>query len=85
MAVEITTPQDHLGDCIGDINRRRGVIRDQEPRGNGVVLQAEVPLAEMFGYIGDLRAMTSGRANFTMQFHHYDIVPDNIAAEILKR
>ena len=85
MLVEITTPMEYLGDCIGDINRRRGVIRSQEPRGNGVVLQADVPLRDMFGYIGDLRAMTSGRASFTMQFGQYGIVPDNIAAEIFGR
>lgn len=85
MAVEITTPQDYVGDCIGDINRRRGVICNQEPRGNGIVLQAEVPLAEMFGYIGDLRAMTSGRADYTMQFDHYGIVPDNIAYELIRK
>jgi len=85
MAVEITTPQDYVGDCIGDVNRRRGMIRSQEPRGNGIVLQADVPLAEMFGYIGDLRAMTSGRASYTMQFDHYGIVPNNIATDIIRR
>ena len=85
MAVEIITPQDYVGDCIGDINRRRGVIHSQEPRGNGIVLQADVPLAEMFGYIGDLRAMTSGRASYTMQFDHYGIVPDNIASDIIRK
>jgi elongation factor G len=85
MSVEVTTPQDHIGDCIGDLNRRRGEIREQEVRGTTVVLQAHVPLGEMFGYIGDLRAMTSGRASFSMHFDHYGIVPDNIAAEIMKR
>ncbi len=85
MAVEVTTPQDHIGDCIGDINRRRGEIRSQELRGSTVILQADVPLGEMFGYIGDLRAMTSGRANFSMHFDHYNIVPENIAADIIKR
>jgi elongation factor G len=85
MFVEIITPLDYVGECIGDINRRRGAIRDQEPRGNGVAIHAEVPLAEMFGYIGDLRAMTSGRANFTMQFEHYGIVPNHIASEIIRR
>ena len=85
MAVEIITPQDYVGDCIGDINRRRGVIHSQEPRGNGIVLQADVPLAELFGYIGDLRAMTSGRASYTMQFDHYGIVPDNIASDIIRK
>lgn len=85
MFVEVTTPQDHIGDCIGDLNRRRGEIREQEQRGTTIVLQAHVPLGEMFGYIGDLRAMTSGRASFSMHFDHYGMVPDNIAAEIIKR
>ncbi|MDX1812189.1 MAG: elongation factor G, partial [Gammaproteobacteria bacterium] len=71
MFVEVTTPQDFIGDCIGDLNRRRGEIREQEVRGTTVVLQANVPLAEMFGYIGDLRAMTTGRASFSMHFNHY--------------
>ncbi|WP_455220832.1 elongation factor G [Kaarinaea lacus] len=85
MFVEVTTPQDYIGDCIGDINRRRGEIRDQKVRGTTVVLQADVPLAEMFGYIGDLRAMTAGRASFSMHFNHYGVVPDGIAASIVQR
>lgn len=84
MFVEVTTPQDHIGECIGDLNRRRGEIREQEVRGTTVVLQAHVPLAEMFGYIGDLRAMTSGRASFSMHFDHYGVVPDSIAASIVE-
>jgi elongation factor G len=85
MAVEVATPTDHVGDCIGDLNRRRGVIRSQEQRSNGSVIEAEVPLKEMFGYIGSLRALTSGRAQFSMQFSHYAEAPQNVLQEIVKR
>lgn len=71
MAVEVVTPQDHIGDVIGDLNRRRGLVRQQSARGNAAVIEAHVPLAQMFGYIGNLRALSSGRASFTMQFDHY--------------
>jgi elongation factor G len=84
MAVEITTPSDSVGDCIGDINQRRGVLRDQRVNGTAIVLHALLPLAEMFGYIGDLRALSSGRAVFSMQFEHYAVVPDSITANIAK-
>jgi len=82
MSVEIVTPDDYLGDVIGDINRRRGMVEGQEQRGNGLVVNASAPLSEMFGYIGDLRSMTSGRATFTMEFDHYAQVPKQIADEI---
>ncbi|MGH7041316.1 MAG: elongation factor G, partial [Acetobacteraceae bacterium] len=85
MDVEITTPQDHVGDVVGDINRRRGTIHNQESSGSTIIVRAHVPLKEMFGYISDLRSMTKGRASFTMQFHHYDPVPRNIADEIMAR
>jgi elongation factor G len=85
MAVEVITPTDHVGDCIGDINRRRGLVRHQELRGSGSVIQAQVPLQEMFGYIGHLRAMTSGRASFTMQFDHYAAVPTRLAEGLTGR
>ena len=75
MAVEVVTPIDHLGDCLGDLHRRRGSIRAQESRGNAAVVQARVPLAEMFGYIGSLRALSSGRAQYSMQFDHYAVAP----------
>jgi len=75
MAVEVVTPTDHLGDVIGDLHRRRGQVQDQQPRGNASVVTATVPLKEMFGYIGHLRAMTSGRAQYTMQPSHYDVAP----------
>jgi len=85
MDVEVTTPQDHVGDVVGDLNRRRGMIQSQESSGSTVMVRAHVPLKEMFGYISDLRSMTKGRASFTMQFHHYDPVPRNIADEIMAK
>jgi elongation factor G len=85
MDVEITTPQDHVGDVVGDLNRRRGMIQNQESSGSTVIVRAHVPLKEMFGYISQLRSMTKGRASFTMQFHHYDPVPRNIADEIMAK
>ncbi len=85
MDVEVTTPPDHVGDVVGDLNRRRGMIQNQEMAATSVVVRAHVPLKEMFGYISDLRSMTKGRASFTMQFHHYDPVPRNIADEIMAK
>ena len=85
MEVEVTTPQDHVGDVVGDLNRRRGTIQSQESSGSTVMVRAHVPLKEMFGYINQLRGMTKGRASFTMQFHHYDPVPRNIADEIMAK
>ncbi len=83
MKVETVTPGDHLGDVIGDLNRRRGTIQDQLERGANIAVVALVPLSEMFGYIGQLRSMTSGRASFTMEFSHYDEVPRNVAEEVI--
>jgi elongation factor G len=85
MDVEVTTPQDHVGDVVGDLNRRRGQIQNQDSSGSTIIVRAHVPLKEMFGYISDLRSMTKGRASFTMQFHHYDPVPRNIADEIMAK
>ena len=85
MDVEVTTPQDHVGDVVGDLNRRRGMIQNQDSAGSTILVRAHVPLKEMFGYISDLRSMTKGRASFTMQFHHYDPVPRNIADEIMAK
>ena len=85
MDVEVTTPQDHVGDVVGDLNRRRGMIQNQESAGSTILVRAQVPLKEMFGYISHLRSMTKGRASFTMQFHHYDPVPRNIADEIMTK
>jgi len=83
MKVETVTPGDYLGDVIGDMNRRRGTILDQIERGANIAVVATVPLSEMFGYIGQLRSMTSGRASFTMEFSHYDPVPKNVADEVI--
>ncbi|MGH7069487.1 MAG: elongation factor G, partial [Acetobacteraceae bacterium] len=85
MDVEVTTPQDHVGDVVGDLSRRRGLIQSQESSGSTIIVRAHVPLKEMFGYISDLRSMTKGRASFTMQFHHYDPVPRAIADEIMAK
>jgi elongation factor G len=85
MLVEVTTSEEFYGDIIGDLNRRRGVILGMESRGSTYVVRAHVPLAEMFGYVNDLRALTSGRANYSMEFDHYEPVPRNIAEEIIAR
>ncbi|MEK6274133.1 MAG: elongation factor G [Actinomycetota bacterium] len=83
MAVEVVTPEDYLGDVMGDLNSRRGHIEHLEPRGNAQVIKARVPLATMFGYATDLRSTTQGRATFTMQFDRYEEVPQSIAGEIV--
>jgi elongation factor G len=84
MAVEVVTPEEFLGDVIGDLSRRRGKVQGQEQRGNALAVQAFVPLGEMFGYATDLRSSTQGRATFTMQFARYEQVPDNISQEIIE-
>jgi elongation factor G len=84
MNVDVFTPDDHVGDVIGDLNRRRGMIKSQDPGATGVRIKAEVPLSEMFGYIGDLRTMTSGRGQFSMEFDHYAPCPRNVADEVIK-
>jgi elongation factor G len=83
MKVDVFTPEDHVGDVIGDLNRRRGMIRDQEPGATGIRVKADVPLSEMFGYIGHLRTMTSGRGQFSMEFSHYNQCPNNVAEEVI--
>jgi elongation factor G len=85
MLVEVTTSEEFYGDVIGDLNRRRGTILGMESRSSMYVVRGHVPLAEMFGYVNDLRSMTSGRANYTMEFAHYDPVPKNIADEIIAK
>jgi elongation factor G len=84
MAVEVVTPQEFLGDVIGDLSRRRGRVEGQEPRGNALAVKASVPLAEMFGYATDLRSNTQGRATYTMQFDRYEEVPNNLAEGIVE-
>ncbi len=85
MKVEVLTPEDYTGNIIGDLTSRRGQVTGQEQRGNAVAIDAMVPLASMFGYINNLRSMSSGRAQFSMQFDHYDPVPSNISEEIQKK
>ena len=82
MKVEVVTPDEYTGNIIGDLTSRRGQVQGQETRGNAIVINAFVPLANMFGYINNLRSMSSGRAQFTMQFDHYEPVPQNISEEI---
>jgi len=84
MAVEVVTPQEFLGEVIGDLSRRRGRVEGQEPRGNALAVTASVPLSEMFGYATDLRSNTQGRANYSMQFDRYEEVPNSIAEEIVE-
>ncbi len=84
MKVDVFTPEDHVGDVIGDLNRRRGMIQGQESGPTGVRIKAQCPLSEMFGYIGDLRTMTSGRGQFSMEFEHYAACPKNVAEEVIK-
>jgi len=84
MNIDVFTPEDHMGDVIGDLNRRRGMIKSQSTNPMGVRIKAEAPLSEMFGYIGDLRTMTSGRGQFSMEFDHYAPCPKNVADEVIK-
>ena len=84
MKVDVFTPDEQVGDVIGDLNRRRGMIKSQEPGATNVRIKAECPLSEMFGYIGDLRTMTSGRGQFTMEFLHYMPCPRNVAEVVIK-
>jgi elongation factor G len=84
MNVDVFTPDDYMGDVIGDLNRRRGMMKSQETSQTGARIKADVPLSEMFGYISDLRTMTSGRGQFSMSFSHYAPCPSNIAEEVIK-
>jgi elongation factor G len=85
MSVEVTTPEDNMGDVIGDLNSRRGIIQSMEERSGARVIKALVPLSEMFGYVGDLRSKTQGRASYSMQFDSYAEVPQNVAKEIIAK
>ena len=82
MRVEVVTPEDYMGSVIGDLNSRRGQIQGQDMRGNASVINAMVPLANMFGYVNTLRSMSQGRAQYTMHFDHYAEVPQNVSEEI---
>ena len=83
MKVDVFTPEDNVGDVIGDLNRRRGMIKDQMAASTGVRIKADVPLSEMFGYIGHLRTITSGRGQFSMEFSHYMPCPNSVADEVI--
>jgi len=85
MLVEVVTPEEHMGDVIGDLNSRRGQVRGTETRGNAAVISSLVPLANMFGYVNNLRSMTQGRAQYTMQFDHYDPVPQAVADDVIAK
>jgi elongation factor G len=85
MAVKVTTPEDFMGDVIGDLNSRRGQIQAMEERSGARVVRALVPLSEMFGYVGDLRSRTQGRASYSMQFDSYAQVPANVQLEIIAK
>jgi elongation factor G len=85
MAVEVVTPEEYMGDVIGDLSSRRGRVEGMESRGNAQVVRAQVPLSDMFGYSTDLRSRTQGRATYTMQFHSYQQVPESISKEIIAR
>ena len=85
MAVEVVTPDEHMGDVIGDLNSRRGQVRGTEARGNASVIESMVPLANMFGYVNNLRSMTQGRAQYSMLFDHYEPVPQAVSDEVLSQ
>ncbi len=85
MAVEVVTPEDYMGEVFGDLNARRGKVEASEQRGSSMVIRAQVPLADMFGYATDLRSRTQGRATYTMQFASYQQVPKAVADEIIAR
>ncbi len=82
MRVEVVTPEEYMGDIIGDLNSRRGHISGMEDRGNAKVIGAMVPLANMFGYVNNLRSMSQGRSTYTMHFDHYEKVPQAVAEEV---
>ena len=84
MKVEVTVPEEFMGDVIGDLNSRRGHVHGTDERGNARVITANVPLAMMFGYATDLRSKTQGRASYSMEPSHYEVLPPNLAAEITK-
>jgi len=83
MKLDVFTPEDNVGDVIGDMNRRRGMIKEQQRTPTGIRVKADAPLSDMFGYIGDLRTMTSGRGQFSMEFSHYAACPKNVAEEVI--
>ena len=85
MKVEVVTPEEYTGGIIGDLTSRRGQVQGQDTRGNAIAIDAFVPLANMFGYVNELRSFTQGRAQYSMQFSHYDEVPANVAQEVKEK
>jgi len=85
MSIDMNVSEEHLGSVVGDLSRRRGVVREMRVRGRVRNVEGDVPLAETFGYATDLRSMTSGRGTFTMEFNSYDLVPDSLAQEVIKQ
>jgi elongation factor G len=85
MKLEVVTPEENMGDVVGDLNRRRGVIEGMDSRSNAKVIKAKVPLSEMFGYVTQLRTITSGRASSTMEFDHYEQAPRNIQEDVVAK
>ena len=83
MKVEVTTPEEYMGDVIGDISSKRGMIEEMTDRGTAKIVRAKVPLSEMFGYVNNLRSMSQGRAAYSMEFSHYQEVPKNVEADII--
>jgi len=85
MKVEVTSPEEYVGSVIGDLNSRRGMIQGQDMRGNATIINAMVPLANMFGYVNTLRSFSQGRASYVMEFSHYEEVPKAVSAEVLAK
>jgi len=85
MKIEVIVPEDYMGSVIGDVNSRRGRIEGMEARGNAQVVRGFVPLANMFGYVNDLRSQTQGRATYSMEFHHYEPIPRNLQEELVEK
>jgi elongation factor G len=85
MKVEVVTPEDYMGDVMGDLSRRRGILQGSDDSPSGKVINAQVPLGEMFGYATSLRSMSQGRATFTMEFDHYAEAPNSIAEQVIKK
>jgi elongation factor G len=85
MQLEVVTPEHNMGDCIGDLNKRRAIIEGTDERSGKTVINAKVPLSEMFGYVTDLRTITSGRATSTMEFSHFAPAPKGVAEEVIKK
>ena len=85
MSVEVVTPDEFTGPVTGDLNRRRGIMKGMDSKGGGQIIKADVPLSELFGYVTDLRTITSGRSSASLTFSHYDPVPTNLQAEIIKK